>query len=247
MYSVGYIGYYGLSLMSASYTVLFVSIAAHALQFAFLAFVETPHIEKTYNPPRTPKRQPITPVPVSSDEEAKALNSSLDQNASRDYYSNYFRRDLIVFKNFDLCRSTDLGSALVMAYAVLTPMILGGKAGVVFAVAQAFFWRIFHSYGLGALLRAQSKTKWFTRHFVKWGGGVDQAFQNWKRYARLIKTEMRPYSRFVRSIYNLSLSMTYITFLVAFWKMYSLPSNWTYGLTLLRHTLGLVSVRFLIS
>lgn len=42
MYSVGYIGYYGVSLLSASYTVLFVSIAAHAMQFAFLAWVETP-------------------------------------------------------------------------------------------------------------------------------------------------------------------------------------------------------------
>ncbi|KAK9481403.1 phospholipid methyltransferase-domain-containing protein [Lipomyces japonicus] len=41
MYSVGYAGYYGISLMA-------VSAAAHALQFAFLFFVENPHIAKTY-------------------------------------------------------------------------------------------------------------------------------------------------------------------------------------------------------
>ncbi|KAI9271746.1 phospholipid methyltransferase-domain-containing protein [Phascolomyces articulosus] len=221
MYSVGYIGYYGLSLMSASYTVLFVSIAAHALQFAFLVYVETPHIDKTYNPPTLPKRQPAVDGPVTSDEDAPGINTTLDQNATRDFYSYYFRRDLIVFKNFDLCRSTDLASAALMTYSVITPLVIGGKAGVTFAIVQAIFWRIFHSYGLGALLRAQSKGKWFTRHFVKWGGGVEQAFANWK------------------SIYNLSLCMTYITFFVACWEMYSLPSNWTYGLTLLRHTLGL--------
>ncbi|KAI7880063.1 hypothetical protein K492DRAFT_130620 [Lichtheimia hyalospora FSU 10163] len=220
MYSVGYIGYYGLSLISASYAVLFVSIAAHALQFIFLAYVETPHIEKTYNPPTLPKRQPTTNVPVSSDMDVPVVSNALDQQATRDFYSSYFRRDLIVFKNFDLCRSTDLASAVLMIYSVITPLIIGGKMGTAFAVAQAVFWRIFHTYGLGALLHAQSERKWFTRHFVKWGGGVDQAFQNWK------------------SIYNLSLSMTYITFSVACWEMYSLPTNWTYGTTLLRHTLG---------
>ncbi|KAK9234078.1 phospholipid methyltransferase-domain-containing protein [Lipomyces kononenkoae] len=51
MYSVGYAGYYGISLMAASYTLLFVSLAAHACQFAFLFIVENPHIAKTYSAP----------------------------------------------------------------------------------------------------------------------------------------------------------------------------------------------------
>lgn len=49
MYSVGYIGFYGTALIAKSYTVLFVSLLAHAAQFVFLYCVENPHIEKTYN------------------------------------------------------------------------------------------------------------------------------------------------------------------------------------------------------
>ncbi|KAI9019983.1 phospholipid methyltransferase-domain-containing protein [Phycomyces nitens] len=219
MYSVGYFGYYGVSLMCASYTVLFISIAAHALQFAFLVLVETPHIEKTYNPPIIPKRQPSTAY-CAGDNETKSTKNT----ESAGFYTSYFRRDLMVFKNFDLCRSTDLVSLMVMIYAFITPILVPGKSGIVIAISQAFIWRIFHSYGLGTLLRLQSTEKIFTRHFIKWGGGVQEAFQNWK------------------SIYNLSLCMTYITFFVACWKMYSLPEDWSYGTTLLRHTLGVAFI-----
>ncbi|CAO3642246.1 unnamed protein product [Mucor hiemalis] len=217
MYSVGYIGYYGISLICASYTVLFVSIIAHVLQMAFLVYVETPHIEKTYNPPTIPKRQPV--VTESLDEDATTLIKSILNNGN--FYAHYFRRDLIVFKNFDLCQSSDLAAGLVMVYATITPFLVRGKLGIFYAVFQALLWRIFHSAGLGWLLYAQSKNKFFTRHFVKWGGGAQDAFQNWK------------------SICNLSSCMTYVSFITLCLKLYSLPDDWTYGMTLLRHILGL--------
>jgi phosphatidylethanolamine N-methyltransferase len=128
-------------------------------------------IEKTYNPPTVPKRQ--TPSKVKSGDD--------EDEAEEDLTTSYFRRDLIVVKNFDIFRSTDLVSFIVMTYAVILPLLMPSRIGVAFAVGQAFFWRIVHSYGLGALLRAQSQKKFFTRHFVKWGGGVHEAFQNWKR------------------------------------------------------------------
>lgn len=46
MYSIGYVGFYGIAMMAASYKVLFISIIGHAAQLAFLAFVENPHIER---------------------------------------------------------------------------------------------------------------------------------------------------------------------------------------------------------
>ena len=49
MYSVGYAGFYGISMMAASYKVLFISIFGHVAQLIFLAMVESPHIDRTYN------------------------------------------------------------------------------------------------------------------------------------------------------------------------------------------------------
>lgn len=50
MYTVGYAAYYGSALICRSYTLLSVSLVAHLSQLLFLAFVEEPHIQKTYPP-----------------------------------------------------------------------------------------------------------------------------------------------------------------------------------------------------
>ncbi|KAL4400838.1 phosphatidylethanolamine N-methyltransferase [Malassezia pachydermatis] len=68
MYSIGYAGYYGLSLLTGSYTVLFVSIAAHTSQLLFLVFFENPHMERLYG-----ERRPIAARMTAKDE---ALASS---------------------------------------------------------------------------------------------------------------------------------------------------------------------------
>ncbi|KAG0246436.1 phosphatidylethanolamine N-methyltransferase [Mortierella sp. GBA43] len=236
MYSVGYAGYYGISLMMASYMVLFVSIFAHAAQFAFLILVENPHIDKTYNPPQIPKKR--TPVPSESNPApaiaAEGTKSSTDvapinqaatlvPSSSKDINNTYFRRDLIVFKNFDVLRSNDIFVALILFYGTVIPLLIsntGPRFWTFMIVVQALVWRIIHSYVLGAVLKQQSDNKFYTKHFIKYGGTVQDAFQSWK------------------SIYNLSNTMTYATFFLAAFKMYSIPDDWTYGTVLLRHVLG---------
>lgn len=125
-------------------------------------------IDKIYNPPPALKR----PSSSLSTEDATSTTTST-------IYS--YTRDLIVFKNFDLFRATDFVAAMLMAYAIITPLLIPGKIGVAISIVQAFFWRALHSLGNGAILRSQSNNKFFTRHFIKWGGSVQEAFQNWKR------------------------------------------------------------------
>ena len=223
MYSVGYAGYYGISLMAASYKVLFISILAHAAQFAFLLLVENPHIEKTYNPPAP--RQPAPEAPTSATSLTDSYELDVNANAANvnagDYEQPSHIRDMIGFENFDLHRLTDIAVVLMQFYlysmAFFTPATPFYQF---FFVANAALWRLWYSIGIGYILDRQSKKKSWTRHFIKWGETSEEAWRQWK------------------GVYHLSMSMCYASFIAASYKMYALPPDWNYGATSLRHVLG---------
>ncbi|KAI9143275.1 phospholipid methyltransferase-domain-containing protein [Paraphysoderma sedebokerense] len=203
MYSVGYAGYYGISMIMGSYTVLYVSLIAHFAQFAFLTFVENPHIFKTYG------------------EDTHLRHHFLSDPQSLSTFRNYFRRDLVIFfQNLDAFRSTDLFVLIIVSYTVFVGFFV--SSGV--AVLQYLMWNIFHTYILGAVLYLQSTQKFWTKHFIKYGASNKEAFDHWK------------------SIYNLSLCMTYVTFTIAAVKNYNIPEDWTYQTVIMRHVLGIVLI-----
>ncbi|KAH8429579.1 phosphatidylethanolamine N-methyltransferase [Aspergillus melleus] len=227
MYSVGYAGYYGISLMAASYKVLFISIIAHAAQFAFLVLVENPHIDKTYNPPPPRKRmsdQEVASTTSQSTDSPIAPSSVDDQVPHAPAYSSSpppSVHNLLGLHNLDLHRTTDTSSVLiqflVFALTVLTPSTRWYQF---FFVANATVWRLWYSAGIGYLLDCQSNRKSWTRHFVKYGETPQEAWNQWK------------------GTYHISMVMCYASFIAAVWKMYSFPADWGYGLVLLRHVLG---------
>lgn len=145
-------------------------------------------------------------------------------------------------------------SLLIGIYALFFTLLpsLSPKATLWLHFGHALSWCLFHCFGLGLLLRAQSQSKFYVRHFLKnyhyppnGGGAIQEAFANWK------------------AIYNMSLCMTYgelplllvdvrsirvlrigsfcvVSFIGIVWKTYSIPADWKVGTELLRHTLGLV-------
>jgi phosphatidylethanolamine N-methyltransferase len=126
--------------------------------------------------------------PTISTNESEVLSTSNKIQPSLPDSSNassyHFRRDLIVLKNFDPFRSNDLFVIFIITYAAIVPLFIASASDNVikfFLIAQCLAWRIFHSYVLGGVLLYQSKNKFLTKHYIKFGGNVNEAFSNWKR------------------------------------------------------------------
>ena len=99
-------------------------------------------------------------------------------------------------------RASDFMLLLVIIYPLVLSLLptLSSQAVIVLHFVHACAWCIFHCFGLGLLLRAQSENKFIVGHFLKnyhyppndgGMGAIQEAFANWK------------------SLYNLSLCMTY--------------------------------------
>lgn len=216
MYSVGYAGFYGISLMAASYKVLFISIVAHAAQFAFLVWVENPHIEKTYNAP-APSKRLLEDTEASGDDSGDAKHAPpLGSSEKPSPVHN-----VLGLHNVDFFRLLDTSAFLLNTYmflfTVLTPSTFWYQA---LFVVNAALWRVWYSLGLGYILNRQSTKKNWTRHFVKYGESTEEAWRQW------------------RGLYHLSMTMTYASFIAAVWKVYEFPSDWAHGHVLLNHVLG---------
>ncbi|KAI5785603.1 phospholipid methyltransferase-domain-containing protein [Peziza echinospora] len=235
MYSVGYAGYYGLSLISASYTVLFVSLLAHAAQFAFLTIVENPHIDKIYNsPPPKPRRstsatsvRPQTPIrPESADGQSSGIMSPISSVLVTTDEELPPKTRPVVGKP-DLFRQTDLTTLLLIAYTIiLTALTSNSTLTKTLFIIHAGLWRLWHTAGIGSVLVKQSRSKAWIRHFVKVGEGRIEAWREW------------------RGLYHISLVGCWASFFAAGWKCYMAPESWGYGngFALLTHTIGLMLI-----
>ena len=223
MYSVGYAGYYGISLMAASYKVLFISIIAHAAQFAFLVWVESPHIERTYNSPPPRRRVSVSDAPkgIEFGSESQSSNSDNFWASADGRQMSSDVHNILGINNVDLYRTVDSSVLILMFFifllAILTPNTPFHRA---LFVANAAIWRLWYSVGIGFMLNRQSEKKKWTRHFVKYGESTREAWRQWK------------------GTYHISMTLCYATFVAAAWKMYSLPEDWNYGWTLLKHVIG---------
>eukprot|EP01060_Flectonema_neradi_P011512 TRINITY_DN18574_c0_g1_i1.p1 TRINITY_DN18574_c0_g1~~TRINITY_DN18574_c0_g1_i1.p1 ORF type:complete len:597 (+),score=78.15 TRINITY_DN18574_c0_g1_i1:109-1791(+) len=173
MYTVGYCFYYGLSLLTQSYTVFYCSVTAHILQMVFLVIVENPHIEKIYGQLGTPTEE------LRQKEEL----------TFRDQWGFFSKkRDMVILWNLSLYHASDIFTVLIIVYSMVISFCIPSWE---YHLLHLIAWRLFHTAGLGIILKKQSESNFWVEKF----SSPQSAFDNWKK------------------LYNLSLTMNHAMFI----------------------------------
>ena len=188
MYTVGYAFMYGFPLMAKSYMVFYMSLFGHVCQFVFLAAVENPHIDKTY---RT--------ISEPTSEEKQRDDILYGQEGG--YFSK--GKELVGLMNFDPFRSGDVLLAILLTYLGIVAFCLDAPDW--FIAAHYVVWRLFHTVGLGWVLREQSASKRWTHVHHR---SPREAFEHWKR------------------LYNTSYMMTTASFVVLAWRLFEWQNSY---------------------
>ncbi|SCV00546.1 LAMI_0G05776g1_1 [Lachancea mirantina] len=163
MYSIGYLGYYGLSLISGDYKVLLISLWGHLLQFLFLKYCENPHIEKIYG-----------------SEDASDSNRQIDDLLRKE--NQNYAKPLITkglwFMNFDFLRISDYFTVLTALGAIGVVFVIQPSANSLFLATSAVKLLTFSI--LSFILYKQSTSKWFTKLFLENGYTQLYSYQQWQ-------------------------------------------------------------------
>lgn len=252
MYSVGYAGYYGMCLMSSSYTLFIASLIGHCAQFVFLIVVENPHIEKTYNPSSSEKRvrrKSSFDDIVASPSLRKSLEDSAMSSGSAtpmmfgEHWDKTSHRALLIFKEFNITRSSDILLVVLFSYSTLLYFVPNTPFWTFVTFMSALSWRLFHNLVLGYILKEQSKSKMWTRLFLKFGKSPMEAYEQWQviynmstvlSYSTLITFALRQWTKPVGIFWPFRYIVSGMLVAVHIWTSYSIYESlgeygWFFG------------------
>lgn len=203
MYTLGYTFIYGAILVSRNSTVLYVGMITHICQLIFLTVVETPHMRKIY------------PAPESKEEQQK--NKTL-----YDKETGYFNNDLILLKNINPTRSSDILTIIILVQFALIHIFV--KMPTWAYVVEAVVDRVILDLVLGYVLKKQSISQWWYRICAKFGANKKEAFNNWK------------------TIYNITWMVTQLSFCFCAFKVAKISGAHHYLSQVLGSAIALVGI-----